>query len=61
MALGSTQPLTEMSTRRIPVRGRFSAPVQTGPVAHPASYVMGTASFPGAKRPGRGTDHPASI
>jgi len=32
---------------------RFSAPVQTGPVAHPASCTMGTGSFPGVKR-GRG-------
>jgi len=37
---------------------RFSAPVQTGPGAHPASYTMGTGSFPGVKRPGRGADHP---
>ena len=36
---------------------RFSAPVQTGPVAHPASYTMGTGSLPGVKRPGRGVDH----
>jgi hypothetical protein len=28
-------------------RTRFSAPVQTGPGAHPASYIMGTGSFPG--------------
>jgi len=28
---------------------RFSAPVQTGPVAHPASCTMGTGSFPGVK------------
>jgi hypothetical protein len=28
---------------------RFSAQVQTGPGAHPASYAMGTASFPGVK------------
>jgi len=35
----------------------FSAPVQTGPGAHPASYTMGTGSFPGLKRPGRGVDH----
>jgi hypothetical protein len=35
-----------------------SAPVQTGPGAHPASYTMGTGSFPGVKRPGRGIDHP---
>jgi hypothetical protein len=38
--------------------GRFSAPVQTGPGAHLASYIMGTGSFPGVKQPGRGVDHP---
>jgi len=27
-------------------------------VAHPASYTMGTVSFPGVKLPGRGVDHP---
>jgi len=37
---------------------RFSAPVQTGPEAHSASYTMGTGSFPGVKRPGRGVDRP---
>jgi len=37
---------------------RFSAPVQTGPGTHPASYTMGTGSFPGVKRSGRGVDHP---
>jgi len=37
---------------------RFSAPVQTGPAAHPASCKMGTGSFPGIKRPGRGDYHP---
>jgi hypothetical protein len=31
---------------------RFSAHVQTGPGVHPASYRMGTGSFPGVKRPG---------
>jgi hypothetical protein len=36
----------------------FSAPVQTGRGAHPASYTMGTGSCPGVKRPGRGVDHP---
>ena len=34
------------------------APVQTGPGAHPASYMMGAGSFPGVKRPGDGVDHP---
>ena len=37
---------------------RFSAPVQTVSEAHPASYKMGTGSFPEVKRPGRGADHP---
>jgi len=47
---------------RFPVGGgaRFSEPVQTDSVVHPASYMMGTASFPGV-RGGRGvalTTHP---
>jgi len=37
---------------------KFSAPLQTGPGAHPASCTMGTGSFPGVKRPGRGVGHP---
>ena len=41
--------------------GRFSAPVQTGPGAHPAFYTMGTGSFPDVKRPGRGVDHPPHL
>jgi len=43
---------------RIPLRARFSTPVQTGLGAHPASYTTGTGSFKGVKRPGRGVDHP---
>ena len=42
---------------------RFSAPVQTGPEAHPASCKMGTVSFPGVKC-GRGvtlTPHPLLV
>jgi hypothetical protein len=42
----------------MPVGKIFSAPVQTGPMAHPAFSTMGTESFPGVKRPGRGGDHP---
>jgi len=42
------------------VGARFSSPVQTGPAAHAASYKMGTGSFPGVKRPGRGVDYPLS-
>jgi len=37
---------------RIPVGARFSAPVQTGPGAHPASCKMSTGSFPGVKAAG---------
>jgi len=40
------------------VGARFSAPFQTCPGGHPASYTMGTGSFPGVKRPGGGVDHP---
>jgi hypothetical protein len=48
---------------RIPVGTRFSAPVQTGPGAHPASSTMGTGSFPEVKY-GRGvllTSHPLLV
>ena len=31
---------------------RFSAPVQTNPDAHPASYAVGTGYFPGGKAVG---------
>ena len=34
---------------RIPVLARFSAPVQTGPGANPASCTMGTGSLPWVK------------
>jgi len=43
---------------RIQVGARFSAPVQTGPGAHPATYTMGTGSFLGVKQPERVIDHP---
>ena len=42
-------------------RGIFSARVQGGLGAHPASYTMGTRSFTGVKRPGRGVDHPSQL
>ena len=48
---------------RIPVGARFSAPVQTGPEAHPASCTMGTGPFPGVSC-GRGvtlTPHPLLV
>ena len=44
---------TGRSGDRIPVGARFSAPVQTGPGAHPASCTMGTGFFRGVKS-GRG-------
>ena len=37
---------------------RFSAPVQTGSEAHPASFTIGTGSLPGVKRPGLRVDYP---
>jgi hypothetical protein len=42
---------------------RFSAPVQSGPGAHPASCTVGTGSFPGVES-GRGvtlTPHPLLV
>jgi len=39
-------------------RTRFSATVRTGTGSHPAYCVMGTGSFTGVKRPGRGVDCP---
>jgi len=41
------------------VGARSSAPVQTGPGAHPASYAMGIGSLPRLKQPRRGADHPS--
>ena len=47
---------------RIPVGARFSAPVQTSPGAHPASYTVGTRYFLwGVKQPGCNNDHPPTI
>ena len=46
---------------RIPVGTRFSAPVQTVPLAYPTSYTMGTGSFPGVKQPDRGVDRPRHL
>ena len=44
---GSDSLLTGRAGDRIPLGARFSAPIQTGPGAHPASCTMGTGSFPG--------------
>jgi hypothetical protein len=40
---------------------RFSAPGQTGPGTHPASYTMGAGSFLGVNWPGSGVDHPPHL
>jgi hypothetical protein len=45
------------SGNRIPVGARFPATVHTGPGDHPASYTMGTGSFPVVNRLRRGVDH----
>jgi hypothetical protein len=39
------------------VEARFYAPVQTGPEAHPSSYILETRSFRVVKRPGLGVNH----
>ena len=48
---------------RIPLEGEiFRLPlVQTGPGAHPGSYIIGAGSFPEVKRPGRGGDNPPHL
>jgi hypothetical protein len=48
----------EFYIKKISVGAIFSASVQTGSEAYPASCTTGTGSFPGVKRPGRGVDHP---
>ena len=53
----ATRLRTVRSENRVPVRGRFSTPIQTEPGAQPASYTMCTGSSPGTERPGRGLDH----
>ena len=45
---------------RIQVGTRFSAPVQTGPGAHSASYSISTVSFTEVKRPGSGVNYASS-
>jgi hypothetical protein len=42
--------LVGRSGDRIPLRARFSSPVQSGHGAHTASCTMGTGSFPGVKK-----------
>jgi hypothetical protein len=43
---------------RIPMEARFPAPVQTDPVAHPASFTEGTESLSGIKLIGCGVNLP---
>ena len=45
--------------KKVPVGTRFSAPVQSGPRAQPASYTMCTRALSGGvKRTGRAVNHP---
>ena len=47
------------SRDQIPKGTRFSAPIQTSPWAHPASYTMDGRSLPGVKQPSVSlTTHP---
>ena len=51
--------LQDKTVPTFPILCSFIPFFQTDPGAHPASYTMGTGSFPGVKRPGRGADpHP---
>jgi hypothetical protein len=52
---------TNEALKKIPVGAKFSASVQTGNGAHPASCTIGTGYFPGVKRSGRGVDHPPHL
>jgi hypothetical protein len=66
MVLGQLSQYSELlgagrSWDRILTGARFSTPIQTGPVAHPASYTMGTGSFPGVKQLGHDVDHPPHL
>ena len=50
---------TGRSGDQFSIRARYSAHVQTVPMAHPASYTMGNRYyFPEIKRPGRGVNDP---
>jgi len=40
---------------------RFSAPIYTGPGAHPTSYTMSIGSFLVVQRPKRGVNQPPSL
>jgi len=40
------------------LEAKFSAPVQTSPGAHPASYTLGTGFFFGVRRLGHGVNYP---
>ena len=51
----------EIESRRGWGGARFFATVQSGLEVNPASYTMGTGSFPGVKRPKRGVDRPPPI
>ena len=46
---------------RTSVGASVSAPVQTRTGAHPASYAMGTGSFPGVRWSRPGVDHPPPL
>jgi hypothetical protein len=46
---------------RIPLGAKFVSHVHTGSGAYPAAYTLGTGSFSGVKRPGRGADNPSLL
>jgi hypothetical protein len=50
--MGRTEQKKAPTKQKNPDGARFSAPVQTGSGAHPASYKMGAVSFLGGKAAG---------
>jgi hypothetical protein len=53
-------PWVGRSGDQTPAGVRFSIPIQTVPGAHPASYTLGTKSFPKVKQPGCCVKHPST-
>ena len=55
---GSVDMATRYGLNGSGIESRWGREFQTGPGAHPASYTIGTGSFLGVKRSGRGVNHP---
>ena len=58
MCIATWYARSERSGDRTAMWTKYSAPVQTGPRAHPVTYAVGTGSYSEVKRPGLGIDQP---